>query len=103
MRVHRSQLDAFVAAAKRKFAQYFPDYANNPDISHVFLEKQRRRLADVVEDAARRGVKVEVLGAEGKANLADDPARSRVLAEMKAAGMSLMPEGLSREEYLLDF
>lgn len=79
VRVHRSQMDRFVAAVKAKFAQYFPDYANNPDLSYVFLEKQRMRLAGVVEDAAARGAGVEVLGAEGTANLASDPAFPFVL------------------------
>lgn len=73
VRVHRSQIDAFVAAVKRKFAQYFPDYANNPDICDVFLEKQRTRLAGLVEDAAARGAKVEVLGGSGQGSLASDP------------------------------
>lgn len=77
--VHRSQCDAFVAAVKAKFAQYFPNYASNPDIAHVFLEKQRVRLAGVVADAVRRGARVEVLGAEGTANLATDPAFPLVL------------------------
>lgn len=79
VRVHRSQLDSFVAAAKRKFAQYFPDYPNNPDVSNVFLEKQRSRLTALVEDAAERGVKVEVLGKDGMEGLASDPAFPFVL------------------------
>ena len=77
--VHRSQLERFVAAVKDKFAQYFPDYANNPDLSYVFLEKQRARLANVVEDAAARGCGIEVLGADGITGLASDPAFPFVL------------------------
>lgn len=72
--VHRSQLEAFVAAVKRKFAQYFPDYAHNPDLTHVFLEKQRIRLAALVQDASIKGAHVVVLGAEGMPDLTADPA-----------------------------
>lgn len=88
--VHRSQIDAFVEAVKRKTAQYFPDYANNPDLSYVFLEKQRQRLAGLVKDAADRGGRVEVLGAEGTANLATDPAFPFVLLVDPPAGSAAL-------------
>ena len=78
VRVHRSQLDAFVAAVRRRTAEYFPDYRNNPDLSNVFLEKQRTRLARIVEDAVARGAEVEVLGGE-RGDLAEDPAFPFVL------------------------
>lgn len=73
VRVHRSERDAFIAALKRKMAQFFPDYARNPDVCHVFLEGQRRRLAGLVEDAARRGAQVELIGGSSIEDLASDP------------------------------
>jgi coniferyl-aldehyde dehydrogenase len=77
--VQRSRLETFVAAVRDKFAQYFPDYRNNPDLAHVFLAKQRTRLAGVVDDAAARGVRIEVLGGESTAGLADEPSFPFVL------------------------
>jgi len=71
--VHRRDRDAFVDALKRKVAQYFPDYANNPDVCHVFLSRQRQRLAGLVEDAARRGAQIELIGADSTEHLATDP------------------------------
>jgi len=73
IRVHRSDRDAFVAAVKRKMAEFYPNFAGNPDVCHVFLEKQRRHLARLVEDADRRGVQVDILGGGDIARLADDP------------------------------
>ena len=72
--VPRAKLDTFVSAVKQKFAQYFPDYANNSDLSHVFLQKQRTRLAGLVEDAVTKGARLEVLGKDNIEGLADDPA-----------------------------
>ncbi len=72
--VHRSQLEPFVEEVKRKFGQYFPDAANNPDLSHVHLAKQRSRLAGLVEDASAKGARVVVLGAEGTPDLVTSPA-----------------------------
>ena len=77
--VHRSRLDAFVAAVKQKFAQYFPDYATGPDTCDVFLPKQRARLAGLVDDAVARGVQVEVLGGSTTQGLADNAAFPLVL------------------------
>lgn len=77
--VQRSRLKDFVATVRERFAQYFPDYRNNPDLSHVFLEKQRTRLAGVVADAMARGVRTEFLGADGSDDLAADPAFPFVL------------------------
>lgn len=77
--VHRSQMDAFVEAVKARFGQYFPDYANNPDLSFVHLEKQRQRLAALVEDASVKGARVVLLGADGTPDLAADPAFPFVL------------------------
>jgi coniferyl-aldehyde dehydrogenase len=71
--VHRSDREAFVDAIKRKMAQYFPDYANNPDVCHVFLAKQRQRLAGLVEDAAQLGAQVELIGGDGIEQLSTDP------------------------------
>jgi coniferyl-aldehyde dehydrogenase len=71
--VHRSDREAFVDALKRKMAQYFPDYANNPDVCHVFLAKQRQRLAGLVEDAAQLGAQVELIGGDGIEQLSTDP------------------------------
>jgi coniferyl-aldehyde dehydrogenase len=71
--VHRSDREAFVDALKRKMAQYFPDYANNPDVCHVFLAKQRQRLAGLVEDAAQLGAQVELIGGDGIEQLPTDP------------------------------
>lgn len=88
--VPRARLDAFVAAVKTKFAAYFPDYANSPDICHVFLEKQRRRLAALVDDAAVRGGQIEVLGGSGIADLLENPAFPFVLLvdpELDSAAM----------------
>jgi len=73
VRVHRSDREAFVAAAKRKAAEFFPDFANNPDVCHVFLAKQRQRLASVVDDAARRGVPVDIIGGGSIEQLRSDP------------------------------
>lgn len=72
--VHSSQRDAFVEALKRKAEQFFPDYANNPDVSYVFLENQRRRLADAVEDAGKRGAAVDIIGGGSIDELSSNPA-----------------------------
>jgi coniferyl-aldehyde dehydrogenase len=71
--VHGSDRDAFVAALKRKMGQYFPDYANNPDVCHVFLANQRQRLARLVEDAAQRGAKVDLVGGSSIEQLSSEP------------------------------
>lgn len=73
VRVHRSERDAFVAALKRKLTEYFPDYAHNPDLCTVFIPRQRRRLAGLVEDAAQRGATVEIAGSGSIAGLVADP------------------------------
>lgn len=71
--VHRNDRDAFIAVLKRKVAECFPNYANNPDLCHVFLPNQRQRLARLVEDAARRGVKIDITGAGGIEQLSSQP------------------------------
>jgi coniferyl-aldehyde dehydrogenase len=73
VRVHRSDRDAFVGAVKRKAAQFFPDFAHNPDVCHVFLAKQRQRLARLVEDAAQRGVEIDIIGGGSIEQLPSDP------------------------------
>ena len=70
IRVHSSDLDAFVNALKRKMDQFFPDYASNPDVCHVFLQNQRQRLAGLVEDAAQRGAQIDLIGGDGIDQLA---------------------------------
>jgi len=62
VRVHREDREAFVAAVRRKLAEFFPDYDNNPDLGYVFLPGQRQRLAGLVRDAVARGAQVEVMG-----------------------------------------
>ncbi len=71
--VHRSDRDAFIAVLKRKVAECFPNYANNPDLCYVFLPNQRQRLARLVEDAARRGAKIDITGAGGIEQLSLQP------------------------------
>jgi len=71
--VHHSDRDAFIAALRRKVAQCFPGYADNPDLTHVFLEKQRRRLSALVDDAVERGATVEIIGGGSVERLADEP------------------------------
>lgn len=71
--VHSSQLESFVTALKQRFEKYFPDYANNPDLTHVFLEKQRSRLARLVRESAAQGAEVVVLGAQDTEKLESDP------------------------------
>jgi len=71
--VHRSDRDAFINVLKRKMAQYFPDYANNPDVCHVFLVSQRQRLAGLVEDAAQRGAQIDIIGGDSIEQLPSEP------------------------------
>lgn len=73
IRVHRSDRDAFVAAVKRKTAEFFADFDNNPDVCHVFLAKQRQRLASLVEDAAQRGVEIDITDGSSIGQLASRP------------------------------
>lgn len=73
VRVHSSDRDAFIEVLKRKMAQFFPDYANNPDVCHVFLKSQRQRLAGLVEDAAERGAQIDLVGADSTEELSSDP------------------------------
>lgn len=73
IRVHRSDRDAFVNALKRTMVQYFPDYANNPDVCHVFLPGQRQRLAGLVEDAVQRGAQIDFIGADSIEQLPSEP------------------------------
>ncbi len=79
VRVHHSDLEAFVAALKNRMARYFPDYASNPDVCHVFLQSQRQRLAGLVEDAAQRGARIELIGADSTGQLASEPMFPMVL------------------------
>lgn len=73
VRVHHSDRDAFVAELKRRMGQYFPNYANNPDVCHVFLQSQRQRLAGLVQDAERRGAEIYLIGADNTQQLSSDP------------------------------
>lgn len=71
--VHHSDRDAFISALRRKVDQCFPGYADNPDLTHVFLQKQRQRLAALVDDAVQRGAAVEVFGGGDVGQLASGP------------------------------
>ncbi len=71
--VHASDRDAFIARLKERVAQCFPDYAANPDLTYVFLPHQRKRLARLAEDAASRGVEIDIAGGGTLERLADDP------------------------------
>lgn len=73
IRVHRSERDAFVAAVKRKLAEYFPDFENNPDRCTVFIPRQRQRLVGLIEDAISRGAQADVTGGGRVEDLVDDP------------------------------
>ncbi len=60
--VHRSDRDAFVKVFKRKVEECFPGYANNPDLSYVFLANQRQRLAGLVLDAVEQhGAAIDIV------------------------------------------
>ncbi len=71
--VHSSDRDAFIDVLKRKVAECFPDYANNPDLTYVFLPNQRQRIAKLVEDAAQRGAKIDIVGGGGLGALTSQP------------------------------
>ncbi len=71
--VHHSDRDKFVDILKRKMAQFFPDYANNPDVCDVFLPNQRQRLAWLVKDAAERGAQIDLIGGSNIETLSEDP------------------------------
>jgi len=71
--VHRKDRDAFVEVLKRRMSRYFPDYAHNRDVCHVFLANQRQRLAGLVADAAERGAQVELIGGSSIEQLPFDP------------------------------
>jgi len=71
--VHRSDRDAFVEALKQRMSRYFPDYAHNRDVCHVFLANQRQRLARLVGEAAERGAQIELIGGSSIEQLPHDP------------------------------
>lgn len=71
--VHHSDRDAFIAVLKRKVAACFPDYTSNPDLSYVFLANQRQRLSGLVEEAAARDVKIDIVGGGHIEQLPTDP------------------------------
>jgi len=71
--VHHSDRDAFIEVLKRRVSSCFPDYPQGPDLTHVFLEKQRRRLGALVADAAQRGAKVDIIGGGQIESLASRP------------------------------
>jgi coniferyl-aldehyde dehydrogenase len=66
--VHSSDRDRFVELMQQKMATFFPNYATNPDVSYVFLQKQRSRLAGLVRDAVASGAQAifsDGLGLDG--------------------------------------
>lgn len=72
VRVHRNDRDAFIVAFKCKMEEFFPRYASNPDVCHVFLQNQRQRLASLVDDAAQRGAQIHFIGADDSQQLASN-------------------------------
>jgi len=90
--VHRNDRDAFVEALKRKMSRYFPDYAHNRDVCHVFLANQRQRLAGLVVDAAERGAQIELIGGSSIEQLASDPQFPLTLVIEPPADASVMQQ-----------
>lgn len=71
--VHRSDCEGFVKAAEATFKRFYPNYEKGTDVTCVFLPNQRRRLANLVQDAADRGARVVVTTGASIASLADTP------------------------------
>lgn len=60
--VHRSEVAAFAEEVRRAIGRHFPNAISNPDFASVLLERQRHRLAGMVEEARAGGARVEIVG-----------------------------------------
>jgi coniferyl-aldehyde dehydrogenase len=56
--VPEGQVEAFVEIAQRTVAAHFPTLRDNADYTSIINERHRQRLANLVEDARRRGSQV---------------------------------------------
>ncbi|WP_345880917.1 coniferyl aldehyde dehydrogenase [Shewanella algae] len=48
----------FISAYRRRFQQFYPDFANTPDYGQILNERQAARLIALLEDATAKGAQV---------------------------------------------
>ncbi|MEL4393868.1 coniferyl aldehyde dehydrogenase [Shewanella algae] len=48
----------FISAYRRRFQQFYPDFANTPDYGQILNERQAARLVALLEDATAKGAQV---------------------------------------------
>nr|WP_169902940.1 coniferyl aldehyde dehydrogenase [Paraferrimonas sedimenticola] len=54
----RDKQEAFIEAYKKRFNAMYPDFANNPDYTHVINERQFNRIMEWIDDAKAKGASV---------------------------------------------
>ncbi|GAB3628286.1 coniferyl aldehyde dehydrogenase [Pandoraea terrae] len=60
--VPAEKAEAFLAEAREIFEGMYPDVAHNPDVTAIVNEKHFARVEGYIDDALRRGARVETLG-----------------------------------------
>ncbi|SDD22237.1 coniferyl aldehyde dehydrogenase [Paraburkholderia lycopersici] len=63
----RGQEDAFIARARTRFAQLYPDFANNRDYTSIISARHFERLTRLADEAQASGAQLHALGAHDAA------------------------------------
>lgn len=63
--VPKDRVEQFIAGARAKVASWYPRIKDNPDYCSIISDRHHERLTGYVDEARKRGVRVEVLDAEG--------------------------------------
>ncbi|MBT0566414.1 aldehyde dehydrogenase family protein [Williamsia sp. CHRR-6] len=85
--VPTSSRDAFVEGLRATFAEYFPDYATNPNVTSIINDRNYDRVTGLIDDAVAKGATAIVGVADEKAARLPDP-QTRFIAPTILLGVT---------------